>query len=312
MEISADARELKKKLKLRQRYEKLVAKLDGLKAKGASKIRITAAKEAVRAFKSANAVPTSSVAVLQKKLDSAGEKTTVKVPVKRKEKDLGYDRAEMDAAVKFFISNGQLPPKGTPPMVIQAWKDQLKHPKQYERGADRMKMLKLSLRSAKAMLKIDTKEGSRTKIAHWNKEIKKIEDMIAAENAKSKTKVDTKGTGPINVKQDSPKPAPVRAPKIPKKPTVEVRRVKVEKQKPVKPGAIFPLQQSAEFLLNWSKGKPISHFGGDSSFYKCGKWMTMIGPGGAEPAKKEVAALIAAGYATGSPTYFTMVKPIKK
>lgn len=191
-----------------------------------------------------------------------------------------------------------------------------------EKGATKTK-----LDAAKQRLKTFTKENSipRKSAKDLQKELIKLEKAdeklklkLKAKKPESTTtkgprgplKKETRAKGPAKKKQDNTleKLAQGRKPvngKLEKKkgpPRLFAKEPKIrvnEEQEKRK--------ENVAFLKRWAKGKAISHFGGDSSFYKSGKYMTQIGPGGADAAKKEVQAMLDAGLVKGTTTYFTVL-----
>lgn len=63
--------------------------------------------------------------------------------------------------------------------------------------------------------------------------------------------------------------------------------------------------KNADFLDGWAKTKPISKLSADSTFHKCGKWMTKIDV-------EMSAALREAGYVVGSEWSFKVDRKLVK
>lgn len=71
-----------------------------------------------------------------------------------------------------------------------------------------------------------------------------------------------------------------------------------------KPCSKMDAQKSRDFLLGWSKGRPIVKLtsGNSDTFWKCGKWMTKISP-------QEVSGMVKHGFAIVEFGTMKLVRP---
>ena len=70
----------------------------------------------------------------------------------------------------------------------------------------------------------------------------------------------------------------------------------------LQPCALEFARSEAKYLAGWSKGKPITKFGDESStFWKSGKWMTKISP-------QHIAGMIKHGFAVREGNTLRLIK----